>query len=148
MLLSGLTLAVPAFFGLRIWSDLRASRLRQEREAVTVIAQFHQRLNAHDFDAICRDADKGSDFPNLRQDWRILLGDVRNRLGSFKSVRGSEIKVFIEPPSVRGDIVSLFEKGEQREIFVMKEFDERLKIVTYRTVTKESRTRAGIARVR
>jgi hypothetical protein len=64
------------------------------------------------------------------------------RSAAFKSVRGSQIKVFIEPPSVRGDIVSLFEKGEQREIFVMKEFDERLKIVTYQTVTKESGTRA------
>jgi hypothetical protein len=52
----------------------------------------------------------------------------------------SGIRVYIEPPGVRANIVSSFEKGQLREIFEMKEFEGPLQIVTYKTVTEEKPT--------
>ena len=140
VLLLALTLAVPAFFALRIWTDFQASRLRQEREAVSAIAQFHQRFNAGEFDKICDDAVACPGSTDLRQAWHSILQEVRSHAGAFKSVVKPQVMVFIEPPSVRADFVSSFEKGEIREIFVMRHSDEQLKIVTYQTVTKEGPT--------
>jgi hypothetical protein len=136
-LLLALILVVPAFFALMIWRDFHASRVRQEREAVSAIAQFHQRFNAGEFDKICDDAFACPGSTDLRQAWHSILQEVRSRAGAFKSVVKPEVMVYIEPPSVRADFVSSFEKGEIREIFVMRHSDERLKIVTYQTVTKE-----------
>jgi len=59
------------------------------------------------------------------------LQDTRNRGGSFRNVVRSDIHVMLEPPSVRADVVSLFEKGEMREMFVMKDFDGPLQITSY-----------------
>jgi hypothetical protein len=137
-LLSALILAVPAFFALLIWRDFHVSRVRQEREAVSAVAQFHKRFNAGEFDKICDDAFACPDSADLRQAWHSVLHGVRSRAGAFKSVVKPEVIVFIEPPSVRADTVSSFEKGEIEEIFVMRHPDEGcLKIVTYQTVTKE-----------
>jgi hypothetical protein len=58
------------------------------------------------------------------------LQEVQSRAGAFKSVVKPEVMVYIEPPSVRADFVSSFEKRETREIFVMRQSDEQLKIVT------------------
>jgi hypothetical protein len=62
------------------------TKVRQKSEAERIIAQFHKRLNAGDFEAICHDAFKCSEFPNLRQDWQSALEDTRNRGGAFRSV--------------------------------------------------------------
>jgi hypothetical protein len=121
-----------------MWSDFHKASVRRQREAEELIAQFHQRFNAGDFDAICRDAYKCSEFQNLRKDWQAALEETRNRGGAFRRVLHSDIKVYIEPASVRADVVSAFEKAELREIFVMKDYDGPLKIVTYQTVSKES----------
>ncbi len=136
-LLLALILVVPAFFALLIWRDFHASRIRQEGEAVSAIAQFHQRFNAGEFDKICDDAFACASSTDLRQAWYSVLQEVRSRTGAFKSVVKPEVTVFIEPPSVRANFISSFEKGEIKEIFVMRHSDERLKIVTYQTVTKE-----------
>jgi hypothetical protein len=116
------------------------TKVRQKSEAERIIAQFHKRLNAGDFEAICHDAFKCSEFPNLRQDWQSALEDTRNRGGAFRSVLRSDIKVSIEPASVHADVVSAFEKAELREIFVMKDYNGPLRIVVYQTVSKESAT--------
>ncbi len=138
-----LVLVVPAFFALLIWRDFHASRIGQEREAVSAIAQFHQRFKAGEFDKICDDAFACARSTDLRQAWYSVLQEVRNRAGAFKSVVKPEVMVFIEPPSVRANFLSSFEKGEIKEIFVMRHSDERLKIVTHQTVTKEEPASPG-----
>jgi hypothetical protein len=112
------------------------TKVRQKSEAERIVAQFHQRLNAGDFEAICHDAYKCSEFPNLRQDWQFALEDTRKRGGAFRSVVHSDIRVSIEPPSVHADVVSIFEKAQLHELFEMKDYDGPLRIVIYRTVTK------------
>jgi hypothetical protein len=134
--LAGLILLVPVCLWLVMWVGLRPHRIAQQREATSLIRDFHKRFNAGDLDAICRSAYKCSELPNLKQDWQAALEDTRNRGGAFKRVLRSDIQVFIEPPSVRADVVSLFEKGELRELFVMNDFNGSLKIATYGTVFK------------
>ena len=136
-LFAGLILLVPACLVLWMWLSFRTHRIAQEREAARLVAEFHRRFNANDLDAIRRDAYKCSDLLNLRQDWQRLLDDTRNRGGTFRGVVRSDIDVYIEPPSVRADVLSSFEKGEVREIFIMKDYDGPLKIISYQTVTKE-----------
>jgi hypothetical protein len=114
------------------------TKVRQKSEAERIVAQFHQRLNAGDFEATCHEAYKCSEFPNLRQDWQAALEDTRNRGGAFRRVLHSDIKVYIEPPSVRANVVSSFERGELRELFLIKDFDGPLQIVTYKAVTTET----------
>jgi hypothetical protein len=116
-------LAVPALFALWIWRDFHGSRVRQEREAVRAIAQFHQRFHAGEFGKICDHAFACPGSPDLRKAWQALLGDVRNRAGNFKSVSRSDITVYIEPRSVQANVVSVFDKTELREIFIMKDYD-------------------------
>ena len=135
--IGGLFLVLFACFVFRMWHEFRSHRIAQQQEATRLIAQFHRRLNEGDLEAICRDAYRCGDLPNLRQDWQRLLGDTRNRGGTFRSVVRSDIDVYIEPPSVRADVLSSFEKGQVREIFIMKDYDGPLKIVSYQTVTKE-----------
>ena len=137
-LLSALILAAPLSLGIWIWRDFHQALVREQHQTADVIMQFHERFNARDFDAICREAYKCSESPNLRQDWQSALEDTRNRGGAFRNVLRSDIKVFIEPASVRADIVSAFEKTELREIFEMRNFDGPLRIISYRTVTKDA----------
>ena len=129
-LLLALMLVVPAFFALLIWRDFHASRIR------SAIAQFHQGFNAGEFDKICDHAFACARSTDLRQAWYSVLQEVRSRAGAFKSVVKPEVMVFIEPPSVRANFLSSFEKGEIKEIFVMRHSDERPKTETYQTVTK------------
>jgi hypothetical protein len=137
ILFAGLVLLVPVCLMLWMSLSFRTYRIAQGHEAARLVAEFHQRFNAHDLDAICRDAYKCSDFPNLRQDWQRLLDDTRNRGGTFRGLVRSDIDVSIEPFSVRADVLSSFEKGEVREIFIMKDYDGPLRIVSYQVVTKE-----------
>ena len=116
--------------------------MRRQREAADVIAQFHQRFNAGEFNKICDDAFACRGSTDLRKAWQALLEDVRNRAGSFRSVSHSDIKVYIEPPSVQANVVSVFEKTELRETFVMNDYDGPLRIITYKTTTKDA---AGVS---
>jgi hypothetical protein len=133
---AGLLVLVPAGLWLWMWLSFRSYRIARQLEATRAVADFHQRFNAHDLDAICRNAYKCGELPNLKQDWQSVLEDARNRGGAFKRVLRSDIQVSVEPPSVRADVVSLFEKGELRELFVLNDFDGPLKITTYGTVFK------------
>jgi hypothetical protein len=138
--MAGLIVLAPVGVWLLAWLTFQPHRITRQREATRLIAEFHQRFNEHDLDAICRDAFTCSELPSLRQDWQALLENTRNRVGIFRGVIRSDIRVYIEPPGVRANIVSSFEKGELREIFEMKEFEGPLKIVTYQTVTEEKPT--------
>jgi hypothetical protein len=99
------------------------------------MGQFYQRFNAGAFDKTCNGAFACPGSADLRHARQALLEDVRNRAGSFKGVSRSDIKVYIEPPSVQANVISVFEKTELREIFVMKDYDRPLRIVTYKTAT-------------
>ena len=94
------------------------------------MGQFYPRFNAGAFDKTCNGAFACPGSADLRHARQALLEDVRNRAGSFKGVSRSDIKVYIEPPSVQANVVS-----ELREIFVMKDYDRPLRIVTYKTAT-------------
>ena len=131
---TGLLVLVPAGLWLWMWLSFRSHRIDRQLEATRVVADFHQRFNAHDLDAICRNAYKCGESPNLKQDWQSALEDTWNRGGAFKRLLRSDIQVYVEPPSVRADVVSLFEKGELRELFVLNDFDGHLKITSYGTV--------------
>jgi hypothetical protein len=135
-LLSALVLAAPLSFGIWIWNDFHGAGLRKQREAAVIIARFHQRLNSGDFDAICRDAYRCSEFSNLRQDWQVALEAAREQSGAFRSVLRSDIKVSIEPSSVHADVVSMFEKARLDETFEMKEYDGPLRIIKYQEVAE------------
>jgi hypothetical protein len=74
---SDLISAVPALFALWIWRDFHGSSVRQEREAVRAIGQFHQRFHAGEFDKICDDAFACPGSADLRQAWQALLEDLR-----------------------------------------------------------------------
>ena len=138
-LISTFVLAAPLSLCIWVWTDFHKARMRQQHEAEEVISQFHQRFNARDFDAICRDAFKCGDFLNLRQDWQSALEDTRNRGGGFKMIVRSNVRVVIEPPSVQANVVSPFEKGELTEVFYMRHVDSGpLQIVTYKVVAKET----------
>jgi hypothetical protein len=132
--LAGLVVVVPVSLFLVISFGFRHHRIARQREAAHLVAEFHQRYNAQNFDAICRDAFKCSEFPKLQEAWQLVLQDTRNRGGSFVKVVRSDIDVSIEPPSVRADVVSSFQKGAMREIFVMKDGNGPLQIATYNLV--------------
>jgi len=112
----------------------RRHTAEREREAIRVVAEFHQHYNAQDFEAICRSATKCSELDNVREGWRQVVQDTRDRGGAFKGIIRSDVHVYVEPPSVQADVVSSFEKGELREIFVMNDFDGQLKMTTYNLV--------------
>jgi len=97
-LLLALMSVVPAFFALLIWHNFHASRIRQEREAVSAIAQFHQRFNAGEFDKICDHAFACARSTDLRQAWYSVLQEVRGRAGAFKSVVQPEVMVLSSRP--------------------------------------------------
>lgn len=126
-----LVLAVPLFLYRWIWVSRHSGRIEKETEAEQLVEQFHRQYNARDFEAICRAAYKRGEYPILKEDWRLAVEDSRNHGGAFKNILRSDIRAFTEPPSVRADIVSSFEKGEMREIFTMNDFDGPLRIVTY-----------------
>jgi len=114
-------------------------RFEQSRETASAIQQFHERLNAGAFDKICEDAFACRTSADLRNGWNSVLQEVRDRGGKFRAVKTSEIKAYKEPPLVRADYVSSFEKTEIREIFILKRLDGRLRIFSFQTVTKEPR---------
>ena len=120
------------------WHGFHAKKVSEERETASVIARFHERLNAADFDGICDLAYGCADSVKVRGDWRLVLENVRNRGGAFKSVVKPNILVSFEPFSIRADYISSFEKMPIREIFAMRELDGHLKIASYRTVTESS----------
>ncbi len=140
--LFALYMIAPICFVLLPWLSFRSYKTERQPEAAKLIAEFHHRFNAGDFDAICRDAYKCSDFPSLRQDWQSVLEETRNRGGAFKSIVQSDIQVYIEPPAVRATYVSSFEKTNCTEIFDFKDFDLKdgrvargpLKIISYRVL--------------
>jgi hypothetical protein len=132
--LAGLLVLVPVSLFLIASPGFRHHSIAQQHEATRLVAEFHQRYNAHDFEGICREAFKCSESPNVREGWQLVLQDTRNRGGSFRDVVRSDIQVTTEPPSVRADVVSSFEKGQIREIFTMNDFDGTLKIASYNLV--------------
>ena len=136
--LAGLAVSAPVCLYALMWVAFRPYQLRQQREATRLVEEFHRRLNSHDFDEICREAYKCNELPNVKDDWMSALENTRNRGGAFQHIIHSDIRVSIEPPSVRADIISSFERAELRETFDMKDYDGPLKIVMYHLATTDS----------
>jgi hypothetical protein len=135
-LLWGLTLAVPLSVVLWMRVDYDRSYLRLQRDAQETIAQFQQRLNAENFDVICRRASSCEDYLNPAENWRSHLEHIRNHFGAFQEVRKSRVAVNVELGRVVADFDSSFEKGLLNERFVMKEVDGRLKLIMYMSNAK------------
>src|SRR5271167_2980646 len=85
-LLWGLIFAIPLTVLLWMRTDYDRAYLRLRHDAQETIAQFHQRLNAKDFAAICRDASSCEDFLSPPENWRSDLEHVRGHFGSFQGV--------------------------------------------------------------
>ncbi len=118
--------------------------LRREKsyEAESVLQKFHDGFNTGQLDRIC-EAAIGCSVPSIgREGWDSYIKRVRDRAGLFRTVRTSNIRVYIEPPGVHVTYVSSFEKTECTEIFDLKDFDLKdgvviggpLKIVGYRVL--------------
>ena len=127
-------LLVPISIPILVSWASRPHRIARQKEAARLIADFHELFNANDSEGICRGVFKCTELPNVRQDLQSLLEETRNRGGAFRSVLTSDIKVSIEPPMVRANIVSLFERGELTEVFDFRESEGPLEIVSYKTV--------------
>lgn len=135
--LAGLIVFAPVCLWTLAWLASRPYTIKQQREATRLVEEFHRGFNADDFDAICREAYKCNELPGLKDDWISVLEDTRNRGGAFLHIIHSDIRVSIEPPSVRAELISSFERGELREIFDMNNYgDGPLKIIRYQRVKK------------
>jgi|SRR5215472_4125905 len=132
-----LYMLMPVFFVFVLWVSSASYKAKRVPEAAKLIAEFHHRFNAGDFDGICRQAYKCGELPNIREQWQFLLQDTRNRGGAFKRVIRSDINAHIEPSGVRAIVTSSFEKGELRELFEMKGYGGPLQIESYKVMTGE-----------
>jgi len=132
-----LYMLTPVFFPFVVLVSSASYRAKRVREGAKLIAEFHQRFNAGDYEGICREASGCKEFPNLREQWQFLLQDTRNRGGTFKRVIRSDIHAYIEPSGVRANVTSSFEKGELRELFEMKGYGGPLQIESYKVMTGE-----------
>jgi hypothetical protein len=61
--IAGLMVLAPVGLWLLAWLTFRPYRIKRQREATRLIAEFHKRFNAHDLDTICRAAYKCSELP-------------------------------------------------------------------------------------
>ena len=127
-------LLMPVVFYVVLWSGFRAGRTREEGKTAALISRFHRLYNAADFDGICHLAYKCEEYRDVKENWQVTLDDTRANGGAFKITQRFDFTFTIEPRSPKADVVSSFEKGEIREIFTLKDFEEPLKIVTYERV--------------
>jgi hypothetical protein len=106
----------------RTWIAVRGPfREGKKREAASVVQKFHDGYNARQIDWICDEAFVRPGSTDLRGFWDSSLNRVRDRAGSFNTVRSSKIQVYMEPFEVRATLVSSFEKGDGTETFVLKD---------------------------
>ena len=127
-----------AFLSLSFWHSFRTARIKEEKEIAVAIEKFHQRLNDKDFIKICEEAYGCSDSNIVREGWNSVLQKVWDRAGRFQAVKNSDIRVYIEPPSLHATYISSFEKSDVKEIFLLRRTaDGTIRIVSYQTVTKE-----------
>jgi hypothetical protein len=101
------------------------------RETESVLQQFHERFNDAHLDNICEAVYDCTISASVQESWTSYLRRVRESTGSFGVVKSSQISVYIEPPSVRAELISSFAKTECREQFILKGFDEHPKDGTY-----------------
>jgi len=109
------------FATLWTYAQYSSSPFREEkkREAESLVQKFHDGYNADRLGRVC-EALYGCSLSSLaRESWNSYLNRVRDRAGSFRTVRNSRIRVYVEPFSVRATFVSSFEKGEATESFVL-----------------------------
>jgi len=129
------------FASLWAYAHYSSSPFREEkkRETEDVVQRFHEGYNARQIARICDEA-LACGSADLRGVWDSYLNQVRDRAGSFRTIRSSSIQVSIEPADVRATFVSAFEKGEATEFFILHEVYEPpndgipgpLKIMAYR----------------
>lgn len=117
-----------------MWLGFQPYKAKRETEAARLIAEFHQRFNAGDLDAICRDAYKCNEIAGLRQDWQSTIEETRSRGGAFQRVVRSDFRVTMESIFVRADVVSSFENARLHEMFVIRNYDSPMQIVSYKVV--------------
>jgi len=86
-------------------------------EASTAIDRFHNRFNRDDFSSACESEFAWREPP---LDCVSQLKDIRLRFGSFQSVQKAKFEVISEPPWVRIETVSIFDKGELTERFLSR----------------------------
>ncbi len=117
------------FASLWAYAEYSSSPFREEkkREAESVVQTFHDGYNADQIGKAC-EALYGCSLSSLaREGWNSYINRVRDRAGSFRTVKTSKIRISIEPFSVRATLVSSFEKGEATETFELDEIDGPLK---------------------
>jgi hypothetical protein len=102
--IAGLIVLAPVGFWLLAWLMFRPYRIKRQREATRTIAEFHQRFNEHELDAICRDAFKCSELPSLRRTGKHIW-KIREIVSEYSEASSDQISASISNRLLSGQIL-------------------------------------------
>jgi hypothetical protein len=136
-----LLLVVPISLYLLIWRNFHNRKLPQTRQAMELVARFHEKFNSGDLDGICKETFNCGSSERLPEGWQLVLRDVKSHCGAFGQVVRSDVEVTVEPPSIRAIYVSSFERGVLREIFFLRDFNGALELAGYAPTTRAGGSR-------
>jgi len=108
--------SVTCYLAYQIVSGELESR-RMKTDARAAIERFHDRFNRNDLASACEDTFRRQD-PRL--DCIGQLKEVKARFGSFQRMRKIKFQVISEPPWVRVEAISMYDKGELVEEFLTR----------------------------
>jgi hypothetical protein len=140
-LVGGVALGALLWTSIGIYKD----QARQQRDSKSAIALFHQHFNSADFDTICREVFEcafGSPF-GTADDGKSDLGDLQKRYGTFQRIVKSQIQIYSEPPFVHVEYISEFERGELRELFLLRDTVGPLTLIAYKPEAIRTPTSQG-----
>lgn len=103
-----------------------------KKQAAKLINQFHDRINAGQFDQIYDDAHATLRNSLTRQEWLIYMQETRDQFGRFKKVSSSQLNVVMTAPvQIRAACNSTFEEGEAAELFNLVREDDNVELLAY-----------------
>ncbi len=103
-----------------------------KREAVEMIGQFHQRMNAGRFDDIYDELDPAFKKALSREDFLKHMQETSEQYGQFRAVKASKLNVIMGAPvQTRAGCYSIFEKGEATEFFSYSREGHHLQLLIY-----------------
>jgi hypothetical protein len=103
-----------------------------EKQALEMIALFHERMNAGHFDEMYDDACPAFREEESRQEWLRHMKETQEDLGLYRLKRSQTLIVIIGPPlQVRIDYGATFEHGDGQEQFSFARNGDKLQLLEY-----------------
>jgi hypothetical protein len=104
---------------------------RDKNTVGKLIEQFHDRMNAGQYDQIYDDANQAFKQSEDRESLLNVMKETRNQYGLFRSVLDSEMNVVGPPEQISATYNCLFEKGPATELFGFARQGHNLQLTSY-----------------